>query len=83
MLTSPEEITELVKSLGTTDSLQHVNREIDLLNAKLTDRDLLVSREELTELGAALATLSGAIADMSRVARTMLAQAGVTANHVG
>jgi len=79
----PEKIAVLASLLGTTSGLQRVNLEIDLLNARLTEKDSSLSWEELTEMSSALALLSDAIADMSRVARAMLAEAGVTANRVG
>ncbi len=83
MITSAERIIELATLLGTTDGLQRVSGEIDALNTRLAEKESRLSREELMNLGAALATLSGAIADMSRVARSMLVEAGVAANHVG
>lgn len=82
MLNSAETIAELAGSLGTTNGLQQVNLKIDLLNARLADRDSPFSREQLTSMSAALAALSGAIVEMSRVARAMLAEAGVIADHV-
>jgi hypothetical protein len=83
MLNSAERIAELANSLGTANGLQRVNFEIDLLNVRLTEKDLSLSREELAKMSAALTSLSGAIVDMSRAARAMLAEAGVKADYVG
>lgn len=83
MLNSAQEIAELASSLGTIDGLQRVNFEIDRLNARLAEKDLPYSREELAKMSAALASLSSAIVEMSRTARAMLAEAGVTSSHVG
>jgi hypothetical protein len=63
--------------------LQRVNFEIDLLNARLAQKDLSFSREELAKMSAALASLSSAIVELSRTTRAMLAEAGVTSGHVG
>jgi hypothetical protein len=83
MLNLPERIAELAGSLGTSSGLKRVNLEIDLLNARLTEEGVLLSEEELVKLRGALASLSGAIGDMSRVARTILSEAGVKADYVG
>jgi hypothetical protein len=83
MLNSAQEVAELASSLGTTSGLQRVNFEIDLLNARLAQKDLSFSREELAKMSAALASLSSAIVELSRTTRAMLAEAGVTSGHVG
>jgi hypothetical protein len=83
VLNSAQEIVDLANSLGTTSGLQRVKADIDLLNARLAEESLPFSREELTAVSAALAALSGAIVEMSKVASAMLAEGGVTADHVG
>jgi hypothetical protein len=83
MLNSAQEIAELANSLGTINGLQRVNFEIDLLNARLAEKNLPFSRQELAKMSAALASLSSAIVEISRTARAMLAEAGITFNHVG
>ena len=83
MLNSAKEIAELANSLGTTNGLQRVNLELDLLMARLAEKDLPFSPGEVVNVSAALASLSDAIVEMRRVASAMLAEAGVTADHVG
>jgi len=83
MLNSAKEIAGLANSLGTINGLQLVNSEIDLLSARLAEKDLPFSREELAKMNAALASLSAAIFELSRTASAMLAEAGVIASHVG
>jgi hypothetical protein len=83
MLNSAKEIAELAGSLGAAVALRRVTTEIDLLTARLAEKDSRFSRGELAAMRVALASLSGAIVEMSRVARAMLAEAGVTADHVG
>jgi hypothetical protein len=83
MLKSAEEITQLASLLGTTTGLQRVKAKVDLLSARLADKDLPIARNELATMGVALASLSNAIFEMSRVVRATLAEAGVASDHVG
>jgi hypothetical protein len=83
MLYSSAKIADLANSLGTSNGLLRVKAEIDSLNARLAEETLPFSREELAGISSALASLSGAIVEISKVARAMLAEAGVTADHVG
>jgi hypothetical protein len=83
MLATPERIVELTGSLGTISGLQRVNLQIELLTARLNSKDAPLAGEELERVTTALAALSAAIGDMRSVARAMLAEAGVIADHVG
>jgi len=83
MLTTADQIAELASMLGTAAGVARVKSEIDGLSAQLTEKDLAFSREELSAMSTALASLSGAIIEMNRIARAMLAEAGVIADYVG
>jgi hypothetical protein len=83
MLNTAQEVVELASSLGTTGGLKRVKFEIDLLSARLAEKDLLFSPEELSAMSAALVSLSGAITEMNRIARAMLAEVGVSSDRVG
>jgi len=83
MSSTAERIASLASSLGTTKGLARVNFEMELLNLRIATKDSQLSSEELGEMNAALASLSGAIVAMRRVALAMLAKAGVATNRVG
>lgn len=83
MLTSTGDIKQLARSLGSIEGLQRVNSEINDLTGRLARKDFTLSHEELTRIGEALASLRDAIGEMHRIARLILAEAGVTSNYVG
>ena len=83
MLTSTGDIKQLSGSLGSIEGLQRVNSEINILTERLIRKDFTLSQEELTRMGEALASLRDAIGEMRRIARLILAEAGVTSNYVG
>ena len=77
-------ISELARWLGTMEGLDRVNGEIRTLNERLADHRLKPSHEEMVDIHDALAFLGKAISEMSRVARGMLASAGIGGiDHVG
>ena len=79
---SPQEIAALTNKLGTSGGIEEVYSRLELLNAELAQADH-ISKEEAHAMRAALAALSDAIIKMNRVVQTMLAAAGVSAEHVG
>jgi hypothetical protein len=78
-----EEVAGLASELGTADGLRRVKLEIDLLSERFEEKRLPFSHEELSRIQIALASLSAAIIEMTRIARVMLAEAGVRADNVG
>ena len=78
------QIMGLAGRLGTLSGLKCVDEEIRILNERLLDPHIELSRDEIVELQAGLAFLGSAISEMTRVTRGMLEQAGVKGlEHVG
>jgi hypothetical protein len=83
MLNTAQEVTALASELGTAAGLSRVKLQIDLLNTCLAATDVPFSNQELVRMSAALASLGDAVTRMNQIARSMLAEAGVCADHVG
>ena len=78
-----EEVAGLAGELGSADGLRRVKLAIDLLSERFEEKTLPFSHAELARIQVALASLSAAIIEMNRIARAMLAEAGVRADYVG
>ena len=80
---SAEEVVGLAAELGTADGLRRVRLEIDRLSESFEQEILPFSFQDLSQMQIALAFLSTAIIEMNRIARVILAEAGIRAEYVG
>jgi hypothetical protein len=69
-----EEVANLAGSLGTVEGLAQVNASMASLSRQLRDGKGMFSRNELSQMIAALDYLSAAILSMDRVTRELLGQ---------